>query len=264
MDCERLKGDRDLPSQHSATILKRGTEYYLCRPKADAVLASAGTAAVVVRSTQTISCGDGSTEDCIRQDTVTERQIEGLADKTDLWKYFDRSVPSKADLILQFMANNRANPSPQIILQVQDSDSAKLVFYESRTITDIENDVNRLTDHFLTRSGRAPLRSRAEMETERRCTAIANQLALSKSQYETKLNDYNFKNTHLLDAQMEECNLHWKEWVCLKRGASEGFVSYAEQWNESGQELQRKLKLEFEELKTMEEQVSMLRQSTCR
>jgi hypothetical protein len=81
MDCEKLKGYKELPSQRSATILKRGTEYYLCRPKSDAVLVSAKTAAVVVRSTQTISCGDGSSDDCLRQDTATERQIEGLADK---------------------------------------------------------------------------------------------------------------------------------------------------------------------------------------
>src|ERR1700730_8459879 len=133
MDCEKLKGDKELASQRSATILKRGTQYYLCRPKADALLISAKTAAVVVRSTQTISCGDGSTNDCLKQDTVTERQIEGLADKTDLWMYFDKAVPSKADLILQFVANNRASPASQVILQVQDSDSGTWAYYETRT-----------------------------------------------------------------------------------------------------------------------------------
>jgi len=263
MDCEKLKGNKELPANRSATILKHGTDYYICRPKSDAFLASARTAAVVVRSTQTISCGDGSTDDCIRQDTATERQIEGLANKTDLWRYFNKAVPSKADLILQFIANNRASPSSQIILQVQDSDSGTSASYESRTVTDLENDVSKLVDHFLTKSGRAPLRSKQEIERERQCTAIADQLSALKLQYQTKLNDYNFKNTHLLDAQMDECNLHWKEWVCLKRGASDGLVSYAEQWNESGQELQRKLKLEYEELKDMEQQISTLSQSTC-
>lgn len=77
MDCEKLKGDKEVPPNRSVTILKRGADYYLCHPKSDVVLASARTAAVAVRSTQTISCGDGSSDNCIREDTRTERQIEG-------------------------------------------------------------------------------------------------------------------------------------------------------------------------------------------
>jgi hypothetical protein len=260
-DCEKLKGDAEVPPSRSTTILKRGTDYYICRPKSDAVLATAGTAAIAVRSTQTISCGDGSSDNCLREDTATERQIEGLANKTELWRYFDKVAGSKADLILQFVADNRASSSAQIILQVQDSDTGKWAYYESRTITDIENDVNRLIDHFLVKSSRAPLRSREEMERDRQCATAADQLSALKSQYQKKRSDYDFKNSHPLDAQMEECKLHWQEWVCLKRG--EGGYTNASAWYESSQELQRKLSLEYEELKKLEQQISVLSQSTC-
>ena len=108
MDCEKLKGDKETPPSGS-TILKGGTDYYLCKPKSETLLTRAKTAAVTVRSTQTITCGDGSSSDCLRQDIATVRQIEGLVDATDLWRYFEKAVPSKADIILQFIANDRAN-----------------------------------------------------------------------------------------------------------------------------------------------------------
>jgi hypothetical protein len=263
MDCEKLKGDKDVTPNGTATILKRGPDYYLCHPKADAVLARARTAAIAVRSTQTISCGDGSSDNCIREDTGTERQIEGLANKTDLWRYFDKGAPTKADIILQFVANERASSSPQIVLQVQDADTGAWSYYESRAITDIENDVNRLVDHLIVKSGRPPLRSKEEMEKMRQCAIVADQLGALKSEYQKRRSDYDFKNAHPLDALMDECNLHWKEWVCLKRGGNDGIVSYAKEWNESGQELQRKLSLEYDELKNMEQQISVLTQSAC-
>src|SRR5271165_1255757 len=118
MDCEKLKGDSEVTPVGGATVVKRGADYYLCRPKASSVLARAKTAAVVVHSTQTISCGDGSNDNCIREDTRTERQIEDLANKTQLWRYFDSASPSKADLILQFVANERVSSSAQIVLSV--------------------------------------------------------------------------------------------------------------------------------------------------
>jgi hypothetical protein len=263
MDCEKIKGDTDLPSNHSTTILKRGTNYYVCRPKSDAVLARAKTAAVVARSTQTISCGDGSSDDCIREDTATEWQVNGLTDKTDLWRYYDKAASSRADLILQFVANNRASSSAQLILQVEDSDTGTWVYYETRTITDIENDVNKLVDHFLLKSGRVPLRTKEEMEKNRQCTVVADQLSALKLEYQSRRKDYDFKNAHPLDAQMDECNLHWKEWVCLKRGGTDGAVSYAKEWNESAEELHRKLSLEYEELKKLEQQISVLSQNAC-
>jgi hypothetical protein len=263
MDCEKLRGDKEVPTNLSNTILKVGTDYYLCKPKSQTLLARARTAAVAVRSTQTISCGDGSSDDCIKEDVGTETEIEGLANHTDLWRYFDKAPATKADIIIQFVANDRASSSAQIILHVQDSDSGTWPYYESRTITDIENDVNRLVDHFIATSGRTPLRSREEMEKRRQCELAADQLNALQSEYQKKRTEYDFKNAHPLDAEMDECNLHWKEWVCLKRGGSDGGVSYASQWNESVQELQRKLSLEYEELEKLEQQIKILTQSAC-
>lgn len=258
MDCEKLTGDKEVPSDAGTTILKRGTDYYLCHSKSGSILSKARTAAVAVHSTQTISCGDGSSDDCLREDTATERQIEGLANKTDLWRYFDKAPPAKADIILRFVANNRASSYAQITLQVQDSDGGAWLYSESRTVTDIENDVSRLVNHLITKSGRTPLRSKEEMEKVLQCALVADQLSMLQLEYQKKRDDYDFKNAHPLDAQMEECNLHWREWVCLKRGGD-----YTEQWNESGQELQRKLSLEYEELQKLEQQINTLNKSGC-
>jgi hypothetical protein len=263
MDCDKLKGDSEATPVGGATVVKRGADYYLCRPKSSSLLARAKTAAIVVHSTQTISCGDGSSDNCIREDSRTERQIEELANKTQLWRYFDSATPSKADLILQFVANERVSSSAQIVLSVQDSDSGDWPYREARSLTDIENDVNRLIEHFIAKSGRTPTKSKEELEREQQCALILGQLASLKSSYQKKRSDYEFKNSHTLDAQMEECNLHWRDWVCLKRGGTENGVSYARQWNESGEELQRKLALEYEELKTMEQQIDIQSKSGC-
>jgi hypothetical protein len=261
MNCEKLAGDKELSSGSAGTILKRGADYYLCRPKSDALLLKARSAAVVVHSTQTISCGDGSSDDCLREDKATEKQIEDIANKTDLWRYFEQSPPSKADLIIEFVANNRASSNSQIMLQVQDSDSGTWTYSELRSVTDIENDVNRLIGHLLTNSGRAAIRSKEEAERVRQCSLVADRIVALQSEYQVKRADYDFKNAHPLDALMDECNLHWKEWVCLKRGGIDGGVSYAKQWEESRDELARKLSLEAEELQNLQQKISTLKSS---
>jgi hypothetical protein len=260
MDCEKVTGDRVTVPTNSDLLLKRGTDYFLCRPKSEMTLRRAKTAAAVVRSTQTISCGDGSTSDCLRQDTHTQEQIEGLVDETDLWRYFVKTSPLKADLIVQFVANNRANASSLIVMDVIDSDSGVALYHESRAISDIENDVNRLIAHFIAQMGREPLISKEDMEKAKRCAVIADQFQTLQAEYEKKRDDFTFKNNHQADAQMEECELHWKDFVCLAKGG--GF--YAEQWNQSGLEMQRKLALEFEELHEMEQRLAAVRQNLCK
>ncbi len=262
MNCERLKDGTELPSNSSATVVRRGAVYYVCRPKADAFLTSlpnTATVAAVVRSTQTITCGDGSTSDCLREDFVTEAKVRKFVDGTDLWRYFDEAAPTHADLVLQFVANEQAGTSPQITLRVQDSNTGTWVYYESRPVTDLENDVNRLINHFIAKCGRAPIRSAAEIARRRQCAESAAQLSALKSAYEAKRKDYDFNNTHTLDAQMEECELHWKDYVCLKHDDP----MYASNWNDSGKELKRKMDLEYEELKTIEQQINSLTRSSC-
>src|ERR1700677_2202558 len=70
MDCEKVTEDKVPVPAGADLLVKRGADYFLCRPKSQTMLRTARTAAVVVRSTQTISCGDGSASDCIRQDTT--------------------------------------------------------------------------------------------------------------------------------------------------------------------------------------------------
>jgi hypothetical protein len=261
MDCERLKDGTEISASSAATVLRRGSVYYACRPKTDALLTglpSTATVATVVRSTQTISCGDGSGSDCLREDFSTELKVKKLVDDADLWRYFDEGPPSHADLVLQFVANEQAGTSPQVTLRVQDSNTGAWVYYESRPVTDLENDINRLISHFVARCARAPIRSAVEMARKRRCADAAAQLSALRIKYEEKRKSYDFKSSHLLDAQMEECELHWKDFVCL--GHDERM--YASNWNDSGKELKRKMDLEYEELKKMEQQIS-LAQSAC-
>lgn len=262
MDCEKLKDDTEIPSNSSATLVRRGAIYYVCRPKADTFLRSlpsTATVAAVVRSTQTITCGDGSTSECLREDFSTEAKVRRFLDGTDLWRYFDEAAPTHADLVLQFVADEQAGTAPEITLRVQDANSGAWVYYESRPVTDIENDVNRLVNHFIAKCARTPIRSAAEIARRRQCAETAAQLSTLKSRYESKRKDYDFKNSHILDAQMEECELHWKDFVCLKHDDP----MYASNWNDSGKELKRKMDLEYEELKKMDQQIGTLSQAAC-
>lgn len=260
MDCEKVTGEKVAVPAGSETLIKRGTEYFLCRPKSETTLLLARTAAVTVRSTQTITCGDGSSNDCLRQDTATETKIEALIDDTDLWRYFRQVPPTKADIILKFIANNRADSSAPISLSVQDSDTGDVVYLESRQSSDLENDVNRLVEHFVMKTQRPPLFSKAEMDKIRECARLSDQLKAVQTDYQAKLAAFTFKNNHQLDAQTEECNLHWKDFVCLAKGSG----MYADAWRQSGLELQRKLALEFEELHTIEQQMATMRQNLCK
>jgi len=74
---------------------------------------------------------------------------------------------------------------------------------------------------------------------------------MAKASYQERLKDYTWKNNHTDDAVMNECEEHWKDFVCLKHGQGE----YASNWNESRAEFQRKLKLEYEDLNEKEQEI---------
>jgi len=263
MDCEKVKGDKQIPVNSSATIIRRAVDYYICHPKTETFLANLptnATVATVVHSTQTITCGDGSSSDCLREDYLTEAKVKELSENSELLRYFDAAPTKSADLILQFIANDQASSSRQITLQVQDSNSGAWVYFETRAVTDLENDVNRLINHFLAKCERQPLRSTAEMERRRQCAVSTARLSDLKAQYATKRAAYDFKLGHPLDAQMEECNLHWKEFVCLKHDDP----MYASNWNDSYKEMKRKTDLEWEALRNLEKQIYELNQSACK
>jgi hypothetical protein len=259
MDCEKVTQERVFVPAGADLLVKRGADYFLCRPRSQTMLRMARTAAVVVRSTQTISCGDGSTSDCIRQDKDTQYQIESLFDDTDLWRYFAKAPPSKADIIVQVTANDRANSSSLMTLSVVDSDSGTSLYHESRIITDIANDVSRLMSHFVAQIGRDPQFSKVDMDKAKSCATFADQFQTLQAEYEKKRDDFTFKNNHQADAQMDECELHWKDFVCLAKGGE----FYAKEWNESGLEMSRKLALEYEELGEMEKRLAALRPYLC-
>lgn len=217
----------------------------------------------MVHSTQTISYADASGSDCIKQGRATETQVERATNQMNPWRYFNKAPATKADIIVKFEANERASSSSVAILRVQDSGSGESAYREARVIGDLENDVNRLVDHLIAKFGSSPIRSKAEMDKMWSCQTIAAQLDALNAEYWRWRNDYAFKSSHPLDAQMEECNVHWQEFVFLKRGASDGIVNYAKEWNESGDELQRKLTLEHEALEHMEQQMKTLNSSGC-
>jgi hypothetical protein len=87
-----------------------------------------------------------------------------------------------------------------------------------------------------------------------RCAATASSFTIAQSYYEVRRKDYDWKNAHVDDAVMNECEEHWKDWVCLKHGQGD----YASNWNDARTEFYRKLKLEYEELQDLERKMKSI------
>ena len=54
-------------------------------------LAKVKTAALVVRATSSVSCGDGSEGTCVRKDTDVVAKVTGVVDGTELWAHFEKA-----------------------------------------------------------------------------------------------------------------------------------------------------------------------------
>ncbi len=209
------------------------------------ILRAAKTAALVVRATTTVACPGGAPGDCIRTDTDIISQVRNHVDRTDIWEYFGEANATEADIFLEFEVRN----SSTVTLNVRDADSNKVLYSEFREVVSLDNDINRMIVHFLLGS---PKRSESEQEVfrkQRRCAATAARFLMAQAYYQEKLRDYKWKVLHNDDAVMNECEEHWKDFVCLKHGQGE----YASNWNESEAEFQRKLKLEYDELQEKEQ-----------
>ncbi len=209
------------------------------------ILRAAKTAALVVRATTTVACPGGAPGDCIRTDTDIISQVRGLVDGTDVWDYFAQETPTQADIFLDFEIRN----SSTVSFNVRDADSNRVLYSEFREVVSLDNDINRMIAHFLLG---APRRTEAEQETFRKkryCAVTLARFNMAQYYYQEKLKDYTWKTTHTDDAVMNECEEHWKDFVCLKHGQGE----YASNWNESRAEFLRKLKLEYEEVQDKEE-----------
>ena len=210
-------------------------------------LSHAKTAALVVHATSTVSCPEGAPGDCIRNDGGTISQVEGFVDQTDLWSYFEKADATQADLILDFQVKDTAMAS----FSVRDSDSNKILYSEYRQVVSLDNDVNRMIAHFLTN---LPKRSEAERQSftkRKQCSELTARYNADRIAYEGKVKDYNWKNSHQADGIMNECEQHWKDYVCLDASAASqthGRSIYSDNWNQSIVEFDRKLKLEYDEL----------------
>ena len=208
-------------------------------------LSNAKTAALVVRATSTVSCPEGAPGDCIRTDGETVSEVNGLVENTNLWAYFEKANPTQADIILYFKVEDNAI----VRFSVRDSDTNTLLYSEDRQVVSLDNDVTRIVAHFV--SG-LPVRTAAEQQAfarKKECAGIIAQYNAERIPYDEKLKDYNWKIANEADGIMNECEQHWKDYVCLDASAASqthGHSTYADNWNQSIVEFARKLKLEHD------------------
>jgi len=112
-------------------------------------LAKAKSAALVVKAESTVSCGDGSDDTCLRNDTDVAAQVRKIVEDSDLWQHLTQTEATKADAIIQIKVRNAKIASGSISIDVKDADTNKSLFWEYRDIVLLENDVVRMISHFL-------------------------------------------------------------------------------------------------------------------
>ena len=111
-------------------------------------LAKIKTSALVVRATTSISCGDGS-EGTVRQDLDIVTKVTDIVSGTDLWAHFDKMDATRADAILEFVVKDATATYGGISFSVRDADNNNILYFETRDVVVIENDVTRIVNHFL-------------------------------------------------------------------------------------------------------------------
>ncbi len=112
-------------------------------------LAKLKTAALVVRATASVSCGDGSEGTCVRKDPEVVKRVTAIVEGTELWERFTRADATKADAVLEFTLKNADTTYGTIYFAVRDADSNKTLYYEWRDVVTLENDITRIVSHFL-------------------------------------------------------------------------------------------------------------------
>lgn len=118
--------------------------------KADpAGLAKVKTAALVVKATTSVSCGDGSEGTCVRQDPDVVKKVTDLVDGTTLWEHFEKADATKADAILEFTVKNAGTTYGGISFTVRDADNNNVLYQEYRDVVTLDNDIARMVNHFL-------------------------------------------------------------------------------------------------------------------
>lgn len=110
------------------------------------VIAHARTAAVTIKATRSVSCGDGSPDSCIAADSSAISIIQKEVDASELWQDLTKVEAKKADLLLQFKTSNRDS----LDLCVFDGESNDLLWCDARSpVVALDNDVFREITHFL-------------------------------------------------------------------------------------------------------------------
>lgn len=112
-------------------------------------LAKLKTAALVVKAESTVSCGDGSSDSCLRNDSDIAAQVRKIVDGSDVCQRFTQVEATKADAIIQFKIQNAKTASGTLYLEVRDADTNKVLFWERRDAVLLENDVVRMVSHLL-------------------------------------------------------------------------------------------------------------------
>jgi hypothetical protein len=112
-------------------------------------LAKIKTSALVVRATTSISCGDGSEGTCVRQDPDILAKVTNIVSGTDLWTHVDKMDATQADAILDFEVKDATTTYGRISFSVRDADNNNFLYFETRDVVVIENDVTRIVSHFL-------------------------------------------------------------------------------------------------------------------
>jgi hypothetical protein len=122
----------------------------LCAQKADpSDLPRVKTAALVVKATTSVSCGDGSEGTCVRQDPDVVKKVTDIVDSTELWEHFQKADATKADAILELTVKNASTTYGNISFSVRDADNNNFMYQEYRDVVTLENDITRMVNHFL-------------------------------------------------------------------------------------------------------------------
>ena len=112
-------------------------------------LAKIKTAALVVKATTSVSCGDGSEGSCVRQDPDVVKKVTDIVDGTALWQHFEKADAPKADAILEFTVKNASGTDGTISFSVRAADNNNFMYQEYRDVVTLENDIARMVNHFL-------------------------------------------------------------------------------------------------------------------
>jgi hypothetical protein len=107
------------------------------------------TAALVVKATTSISCGDGSDSTCVRNDGDVVTKVTAIVNSGNLWDHFEKTDATKADAIVEVTVKDASTTYGRISFSVRDADNNKFLYFESRDVVMLENDITRMVNHFL-------------------------------------------------------------------------------------------------------------------